>query len=515
MTIAGDYLKLLEEIETVGEAFFRPQARPPVTQQRYQAVHARTGHPVDPRQGPQMYHMPGVHPPGEVLMHQGVHTTASISGHLPSAPTSHQIQQSTTGAPEAHRLKVPFQRTPSFNDFQNMPHGGPSAEPEVVAPWEDPRPGMRPTPHGPVGSTLFPPGEPQGPRPTYDFSRDPSLLSKFGRATGRVAGATATAPFRGAGVAGKWAWRSYKAGAARRKADKELRKETKTVVRGRFGPPPTRIIRDIANLKKRYPDIANVIDQEAKEQERKVQDYDYSHREAFRMRKKSIERKYKEIGKKMARKQGRGEAWAILRGTPFAMRQAYVEVRDRTKREAQARRDQEHQARVADIQTHKLDVDKFRDEYVHQINHDIEAGAIGSQQRESLVKDFYEGKARGFRERMRNKGKVRARHLTALKRGTFKKSMVVKKRGEKTFSSHVLQPKSSLSVHKSRERSALRKKMESVARTTGQVIASPVTLSYKGARGVARFTGLNELPDVARRVHHDAKHHFVHGFLLR
>ncbi len=532
-TIAGKYLEHLDEIEVIPEAWWDNNRR------IQGAVRAQ----IYQRESPQ-----------------------SPSSMGPSSPRS---------------LPPSGGYGPAVSPYVQYAHAiGPETQPTSFTQYGHPigPPSIQQVPQGtPRGGNVpyIVPGAPTA-RVTYDYSRMPggrpsSLALDTAKDYGTVAAAIPVGIWRGVKyVAPKIGpgieqgietalTKGYAHIIQPRLAARNLAKETKAAMQGRLGTAPPRIVNDIIRLKQHYVNLyakddpakakqyLDLIDTMAKEAENQVQNWDYGERQAFGLQAATIQRRYKEVGKKMARSQGRQEFWRILGATPRIAWKAKADIQDRAKAAAQDVRDRELQARSGQIQKHIRDVDRFRDQYVDQIQKEVEqraqqdrtrpAAATATGASESL--QLHEGKARNFRELMRNKGKVRDRHLLALKRGTIRsakeKEKGKRKRGRDPFDPPTMTRrvgrKTTLSMRKSRQRhQLLRRKIESLIRvvneetyhgrhpilhTAGQVTSSPVQIPYKAARGVARFTGLNELPDIAREKHRELKHEFVHNFLLR
>jgi hypothetical protein len=361
-----------------------------------------------------------------------------------------------------------------------------------------------------------------------------------------------------------------------------MRKQTRERIKGRLGLPPSRIVNDIVALKKQYQHIEGMpqfIDDLAHDFEKKVQDLDYSERQALKLAKIAIQRRYKQIGVTLAKQQGRREAWNVIKRTPIEAWTAYHTTREKGEIAARDVRDAELRARSGHIQKHVRDTDRQRDIYMGDLdkaigNHiegqkaidivqrdhargvidDIEAdaridnirhnyGMAGQTESLNLV-GFFEGKARSFKELMRNKEKVRARHSKRLHRGVVAE-VPHKKGGRKkkktklekqivTMTAPRSGKKTTLAQHQARIRRRIMKKMQKrlesfeqegvgetyggkhpVLHTAGKVVSTPVTIPYQVSRAVARFTGLNQLGQYARDTHDDAKRQFTHGFLLR
>lgn len=450
-----------------------------------------------------------------------------------------------------------FRRNPLQDVPQGVPRGGP------------PRYTITPIP---------PPSQ----RPTYDYSQmppSPSRFSRFSHTAGmagsvvgqglaKVGTSVAAGIETGVGQGAGWLVRQ----ASKRWDARKEAKKTREAMKGRLGVAPKRFVDDVIRLKTLYKDYAGFIDQKAHRDENDVQNLDYAGREAFVLQKKATERRYRQIGKVMAKQQGRQEAWNVIKATPFLARAAYVDVQGKAEGEARGVRDQELKARSGQIQKHVRDMDRWRDQYVgeiesnirrmEQIKRAVKTGQLSELEGETRIErifqgesleigpkttvdlsTFFEGHARDFKERMRNKGKVRRRHVLALERGSLRKNVASppkkrklhkgkRRRGEldpPTMTRRVGK-KTTLRMSKSRQLSALRKRLNKmretyalcgeegkhpVLHTAGKVVSLPVTAPYRVGRGVARFTGLNELPNVARSLHADAKNNFIHDFLLR
>ncbi len=575
MTVAEKYLKHLHEIEEagwmqgkgVGQVRGSSQIHAQAAQARQNVIHL----PV--RSIPHVHSTPetppeavGVRGPSHTFgniratLHRPItgasanstHKNASASS-MPSAPSPNQQRHSTlwnrdlSQDPE-HTTHIPNQNI-SFNDFKNIPKSPPSSHQPTPSPH--PHPGVE---------------------PTYDYSRQFQTVNK-------IVAAPAVAVAAGIGFAGRMAQaggRRFIVSPWQRRA--ELRRNLKATaksVSGRLGPPPKRILKDIVQLKKQYPEYAADIDREIKAHNVHLQDWDYGHQQAFKTQAKTIAKRYHDVGKVMARQQGRHAAWRILKSVPGVARQEYNRIKSKGEIEARNIRDQELQARAGNIQQHAREVDYHYDQHMDQVTRDLEKGVLQAKahghaeqqaaiqaqaqayaqsqavraSHESLL--FIEGKARDFREVMRNKRKTHARHVRAIDRGTMRYSYDLKKRGRKSKERNPYDSPSwwgkdigretTLDQRKSRKRSALRKKMKTAAyaayspyepdgpygmreeyagkhpvlHTTGKTLALPVTVPYHVARGVAKFTGLDELPIALKDMHARNKRGFVHNFLLR
>ena len=479
------------------------------------------------------------------MSHGSQHATSSG---MPSAPSPNQQRHSTlwnrdlSQDPE-HTAHVPHQNV-SFNDFKNMPKSPPS-------------------------SHQAPPPQP-GAAPTYDYSRQgptPAMQRAQGAALGAV---------RGVGAFGAWGGRKFIVSPWQRRA--ELRRNLKATaksVSGRLGPPPKRILKDIVQLKKQYPEYKDDIDREVKAHNVHLQDWSYGHQQAFKTQAKTIAKRYHDVGKVMARQQGRSAAWRILKSVPGVARQEYNRIKNKAEIEARNIRDQELQARAGNIQQHAREVDYHYDQHMDQVTRDLEKGVLQAKahghaeqqaaiqaqaqayaqsqaaraSHESLL--FIEGKARDFREVMRNKRKTHARHVRSIDRGTMRYSYELKKRGRKSKERNPYDSPSwwgkdigretTLDQRRSRKRSVLRKKMKAAAyaayspyeadgpygmreeyagnhpvlHTAGKTISLPVTVPYHVARVAAKVTGLDELPRALKDMYVANKRGFVHNFLLR
>jgi hypothetical protein len=624
MTIAQKFLEHLNtldgqslppEKEGMEEAGFfnRRPVGTNVSKMKYVAAQARNKPPQSRKGMPQTYHVAAGHPPlGNIITHQHTppprtpqgtehigmpHPSSSEPLETPSSPTTHIAGQWNRDiSRDSSQEVVSPPRIVSFNDFkQGLP---------PYHAYEEP---IDPLVIDPVTRT--------GPRPTYDFSHAGGLpplgglrglAGEYGASAievGKGLGRVGIAGLHGAGVgAGKVWGGTYGVKAGGRYAFRKAalawnaRKEAQKTRAALGSKAPERVVREVVDLKQEYPEYSEYIDSLAKDLEQQTQRLDASKRRALQLYKKTIQRRYDQIGKTLAKAHGRSEAWRIVAATPRTAWNAYRKERERIRAAAEAQRDQQLLARENDIQNHEHTVYQWREQYLGQIRDAVKEQA--ERDRKLAVGESFavvEGKARNFSELVRNKKKVRDRHVRALKQGTMLRSLfpvdaMEKENRRKSRSRRRQGEPATMDQWQSRRRSVLHRKLRSalstsvvgelypperksrrarasassrretdpfrrtprqqqygspwdrvrspfprsvsskswsakvgeayygrhpVFHTAGQVITSPVTVPTKAIRSAARFTGVNELPQVARDVHADAKHQFIHGFLLR
>jgi hypothetical protein len=641
MSIARDYLALLEEYEGLSEETNEQQRKEPVNEklfgkkdkpqslsdkkskllQHLQAASAPTmmepepshiGHaPASPsfRDYKRMLYRtrPGLDR-SEPLVDpmEMIGTPSNIVGY----PGSGVIQQGATtmrgtGRVPAERGLVPTGRRTGDTFVQGTPWttprgvlGAPQPEPDTTMP---PPSGQRATSGQGAGFTFrsstatmgTPPGgsvpptsgassggfvpPTTGPKPGYSFAHlggtapHGTTASDLGadyldslKHVGRFAGKVALGTARGIGIgakkgAGIVAYPIRKAW----DAHKEMKK-----TREMMGPSaPDYIVREVVALKKQfagYGDFAkDFIDALAKEKEEEVRDLAKENMRDFKLQKKLIQQRYHRVGKVLARQQGRKAAWDVVASVPRVAWQAYSDEKARIAQEAQHIRDLQSRAREGQIQLYKQKEQQWREQYLGYIKSRVKqfiSARTGHVFAESL--GLSEGKARDFQELMRNKRKVRDRHIRAIHRRTMKLAKTpAEKKLEKYLTSMPGIPrrvglgKATPKQWKARRSHALQRKIEAEERFTsrypwevrraralrrrraaeerfitggypyyekhpvshyaGKIIAAPVTVPYRLGRGVARFTGINQLPGAMKDVHAEMKHQFIHGFLLR
>ncbi len=561
-TIAATYLEHLNSIETIEEARPRFDDDEPLGGWRGHDRYKEKLRDIE-RQQQRLEH-----PRHTILAQAPEPDLEPTPGHVETPFTQGDVRAPFVGfnAPPTHTLYTTAPNIPSFNDFKHVP--------PVTRQYEQPIGPNRPLPlhHDPKYAKIplwnpnreraaqYGPPAYTGPKPTYSYTHlnMPGHLPTVGDVTsaakfvGRGFGAVGQGVGWTAGKVwgGKYGVKAGGAGLVRAtvtgpwNAAREA-KRTRAALTGRLGTAPERIVKDIVNLKKEFPAYKRQIDKAAKDWERQTQDTDYGERQAYTLQKKLINKRYKEINKKLGKQQGRARAWDVITATPRLAWAAYSKSRDDAKMQARTFRDQAMAARSGQIEGHVRNIDKFRDRYVDQILHDIKKGEIppDSALREEYEsvnvyeRFIHEGKARTFKELMRNKDKVRARHTLAMTRGLTKRysSPPLKKRrkGQKrdplvpVIRRQRVGRKTDLLMWKARKNRVLKKKMKDAAYavredfkdrihpTVRQIGAAPVTLPYKAARGTLRATGLNEIPDIGRGIHADIKRHFIHNFLLR
>lgn len=414
--------------------------------------------------------------------------------------------------------------------------------------YEPPDPAVTATPRG------GPPRYVIDPVPQYNFRQvglpaQPTALQTLGRGAATVGH-----------DAGRFAWDATSGGAkwvGRQIAKKwDAHQEYKKTQLAMGPGVPEYVVREVVAIKKQYSTQPNSrgllddIDRAAKEEETRVRDNIRDNSRNFQLQLQTIQQRFQQVGTKQARQQGRREAWGVVKATPRIAFQAFADEAGKVKRSAQDIRDRQLQARQGAIQQHQHAIQTWREQYLGQLKADVRQ-RVG----EALEVFYPKGKARNFREVMRNKAKVRDRHLLAYRRGqtqlpvTHADKRLLRdlmqmpdlpkgRRNKITLPDPRYMPglgkraKSSRTLKQwnSRQRQMLRKYRDPrmtknvreeyygkhpVVHSAGSVISSPVMLPYKAGRGTVRFTGLNELPQIARDKHAALKHEFIHDFLLR
>lgn len=568
-TLAKQYLEVLENFERVNEKRPRFDDDEPVGK-RWQGYerHKEKMRDIERRQQ-RMEHprnIPVPEPEPEVD-----HTPEPTGVEIPFLQGDVRHPHTGFNAPTGHTIPVPPTHTPNFNDFkarQPSPISRDYTRP--IGPHQPITLGSStPTPSSYKHIQYTPPVQKSALRQRMDrvFMKTGRVQSGVDSLLTHMTSPNVSPTYdmsnvekpHSPGWFAKWK-EARKIRAAEKAAIKQhiadLTKETvdslKVAPHRKGITPATKSIKnDIVALKAKYghsPELRAYIDQLVREYEDRIQNYDHQMLQAFQSRKKAIDTNYKKVGKVMARKQGRSAAWQVLKDTPGIMIHQYRQVRDQLRQQAKAQRDAEHQHRVADLQNHKINVNVMRGDYVTDIHNKVnDLAKSGFGANESLqVQTFLEGRARNFSELMRNKQKVTRRHLARAGKSLSASRFHVgggtpkAKRVSQTPFEKLMDPRKKLASDRfkvKQRRIKMRRRRtqwenlltptiskntpdihveeEKALHTLGQVAAAPVTLGYKGARGVARFTGLNELPDAARDAHRSAKHHFIHGFLLR